>query len=937
MLKLIAFCLFVCSNASATDALGTVLDDMQKSYSGGYSYSSSGKCTTTKSCLDYVTLRSKQLADIYSGKKATDQQADEKIKIAQKIPQLVKNILDKTSLYPQSKLFQSMSSQGQTKYRQGNRVRIPDMNKGFDILALDQTRLSESDKSVITQLKKEVQALLLEEKTQSYRISNIQGISINYDDILSTALDKMDTLDTTSMNRESQARAFVGIIDDLLSELSPDDTNAQKLTNLRSTIESDSEKSPLSFDALIQFLQMNFDDPTAMPENDQEKYWKGQKSGFQSAKSPVMPTFSNLGNLSFDVSVGSKTHHLTAKNVGTRLKEKERIYAQLYVYKEMSASAQAEFRSGVRYTIAPNLLARDLFTPLNDDATDTQMRTSLEALKTEFKEKIKSFIPGQKAILPPIQSISNAHFDYDQLLNIMLAKMEAVTHRPADRQGNLAIDLKIIDSLIEKLDANDKASQKLLSLRQKIETAQPSGSYNSYNSYGYSSSTSTSDENKSEKEWNQIKSQLQNGKHETAAKIINLNDIRIYFIIAGQKQSVSMQDAGTSNYLQRRLDGTNTKFKREKRAVLDELVTQLSGISCRSREDCKRQYLDEINATKAKFGDRSSYGNSYNSSYSSYNSSGSYGQSQNSRANTQKAQEMDSAIQAMLDSYSKVITMAFDMDRPHTALLLFKNLSASGQQNYQNGMLIGAPNTAKIFTSKDKKEPKKSKTDIWSSIAGLFGGAQSAQPAQSEKKLDYNAIETKLKPYVFYDTDDIIIYTIQSMENSTCRNFSDCANAEARAIETVVRALNPNDPNVTFLQSVVDSIKAKDRSNPLDLRAITDTFANAGFSPRIKLISADETQWNTILDQRTGKRQRAIPPRIANKDRILNYVNKKLKGTNGTENDPMATLQKVLTDTLNPAAPVAPTTPKATAPAKSYTSPKSGSYKYSSSSSTPRK
>lgn len=927
MLRILALLFTLQSQSFAVTTLDIVLDDLQKSYSGSYSYSSSGKCTTTKACLDYVTLRSKQLIDKYAEKKGIDPQTDEKINIARKIPQLVKNIFDNASIYPQFKIFQSMSSQGQTKYRQGLRVKLPNFNTGFDLFSIDRTRLSDTDKTTLQQLEKELKTLMVEANVTGYTISNIQGLTISYDDILSVVLEKIDTLDTTSMSRESQARAFTGIVDEVLAELSTEDNNTSKLVSLRSTIEAESEKSPLSFDALTQFLQMNFDDPTTSPENDQEKYWKSQKSSFQAAKAPTIPSFLGFSNLSFDVQVGTQTHHITAKNVTSRLKEKERVYAQTYVYKDMSAAAQAEFRSGVRYTITPNKLASSLFDPLQDDTTDITTRTNLENLRTEFKEKVKSLMVGPKIALPPIQSISGAQFDYDQLLNIILAKMETVTNRPADRQGNLAIDLKIIDSIIEQLDSNDKASQKLLSLRQKIETGQSS---NTYNPYGYGN-TPTSDDNKSEKEWNQIKSQLQHAKPEKAAKIININDIRVYFMIIGHKQSVSLQDSGTSNYLNRRLEGTNTKFKREKRAVLDDLVSKLSALRCRTRDDCKRQYLDEINATKAKFGGRSSYNSSYNT-YNSYNSG--YSQSQNSRASTQKAQEMDSAIQAMLDSYSKVITMAFDMDRPYTALVLYNHLSANGQQNYVNGMVIGAPSTAKIFTSKDKKENKKSKTNIWSSIAGLFGGAQPAKSEQPEKKIDYTTIETKLKPHAFYDTDDIIIYTIQSMENSTCHSFGECANSETRAIETIVRTLNPNDPNVTFLQSVIDAIKAKDRSNPLDIKAITNAFINAGFSQRIKLTSADETQWNTIIDQRSGKRQRPVPPRIANKDRILKYVEKKLNSSTANgKDDPMAVVQQTLTNVFNPSTP-APNTPKATVSPKSYTPSKTSSYKYSSSGST---
>jgi hypothetical protein len=639
---------------------------------------------------------------------------------------------------------------------------------------------------------------------------------------------------------------------------------------------------------------------------------------FNRQKPNRCPFFPISEIISFDVTIGSKTHHLTAKNVGSRLKEKERVYAQLYVYKDMSAAAQAEYRSGVRYTLSQSVLARDLFAPLTDDATDAQTRSALESLKTEFKEKVKSIMVGQKIALPPIQSISGAQFDYDQLLNIILAKMTSASNRPADRQGNLAIDLKIIDSVIEKLDKNDKAMQKLLALRQKIETGQSSNTYNSYNSYGYST-TSTADENKSKKEWKQIQSQLQPAQSEKAAKIININEIRLYFTIIGHKQSVSMQDAGTSNYLQRRLSGSNTKYKKEKRAVLDDLVTKLSAISCRTREDCKRQYLDEINAAKTKFGGRSSYSNSYNS-YSSYSSG--YSQNQGTRANTQKSQEMDSAIQTMLDTYSKVITKAFDMDRPHTALVLYNHLSAAGQQNYLNGVVMGAPNTAKIFTSTDKKK-KASKVDIWSSIAGLFGGAQPAQPAATpEKKIDYAALETKLKPYAFYDTDDMIIYTMQSIENQTCRSFSECANSEIRAIETVVRSLNPNDPTVPFLQSVIDAIKAKERTNPLDIRTITDAFITAGFSPRIKLTAQDDTQWNQILDQRSGKRQRATPPRIANKDRIQKYIEKKTNGNGQTAADPMAAMQQALAGALGTTtAPVVAPSAKSVAPAPVTTRP----------------
>ena len=210
--------------------------------------------------------------------------------------------------------------------------------------------------------------------------------------------------------------------------------------------------------------------------NDQEKAWKSQKASFQAAKSPTLPTLSGFSNLSFDVNILGKIHHLTAKNVSTRLKDKERVFAQTYVYKDMSAAAQAEFRSGIRYTLDSKLITSRLFDPLNQDSTDAATRTSLESLRDEFKEKVKAIMVGQKVTLPAIDSISGAYFDYDQLLNIILAKMESVQNRPADRQGNLALDLSVIDKVIEKLDPNDKVSQKLLALRQKIETGQSGSS-----------------------------------------------------------------------------------------------------------------------------------------------------------------------------------------------------------------------------------------------------------------------------------------------------------------------------------------------------------------------------------------------------------------------------------------------------------------------------
>lgn len=968
-LTLVALAFTMINFAHADPAVDQVLDDIQKGYSGGYSYSSTNRCSTTKACNDYLQQKLKQLIEKYSSdqKKSTlatqTQILGQQIEVAKNLSQQIPALLKSAIYYPQQLVFRSMSSQGQTKYRQGTRYTIPNFDQGFDLLSINRSNLNANDSSILEAMEKEILDLSPKQGA-SYLVKNIKGIQLTYDDILNSVLDALNTMDYTNMDRDKALALQLSIIDDIKGRLASDDPSISKLQQLRSTIESEGHKSPIGMEALILFLQMNYQDPSAKLENESEQAWLNASQSFAQPKSTQQPNIANLGNLEFDVTASGKTYHLSAKTIITLVKDKQRFYSQITVYKEMTPAAQADYRAGKRYTFVPSVIASHLFDPLKATTSDQTQQDSLERLQDEISETLKDDLKT-KAIPPAkITEVLNASYDIDQVLNAILQEIDSAGNRPTDREANLIIDLGIVDKYLQTVDQNDKGYQKLLALRQKIESGQETTStYDSnYNTYGYSSNTYSSNKsqadrlkNKSRENWEKIKKQCSPEKSAVPAKITNLNDVTVKFTAAGKSYSVSLATAGAANYARRRLS-TSTKYSTEKADVLKELVRDLRALGCKSREDCRRVYSDEIKSMKSQFG-RSGYSNQ--SSYSNYNygsSYSTYSSSSKSSNRTQKTQEIDAAIQEMLENFAAVIGNAFDIDRPQTKLVLYKLLSQEGQSRYLDGTRIGSPKQAHIFSKSTEKEKKKGKgaSALFQSVLSLFGGGQPAIPAEptaQEQKADKTAAEKELLPYALFNRDDILIYTIQALDKNTssCKTYSDCANTDIRLIGSVIKLLNKKDPVIHTLYEVIDQLKADQKTNPLDLDSIAGAFKKAKYSAKVKLEPQDAKEWDQIEAKKNKKRSRPIAPRINNQSELIKFYNKRtqngkkptdfstsgIAGLMGTAIPGVGTIGSAI-------APMVPTIPKITSPsAPTYSSPSayssqpksySGSSSYGSSS-----
>ncbi|AIK96703.1 hypothetical protein [Candidatus Odyssella acanthamoebae] len=890
--------------AWADPIVDEVLEDLQSGSSSYSSYSSSGRCTTTKNCTEYFQQKLRQLTDKYKSSQnrlnRTTQQADidlltKKLEVVRNLSQRLPLLLKSTVFYPQNLIFKAMSAQGQTKYRQGYRIEVPNFDSGFDVLSIDPAHLTETDTTILEQLTHEVHDMVDKAHrmaTPPYTIKHIKGMSLSYDDILNDLLTKIDSQDYTRMDREAALRIQLNLLDNVKGHIATDDPALTKLQNLRSAIETEANKAPISMDNLIFFLQTNYQDPSAPLENESDHDWKTMSQTFMPAKQPQQPTPTTLTNLTFDVSVAGKTSKLSAKTIGSRFQEKQRFYSQATIYKEMSPAAQADYRAGKRYTLNQAQMASQIFAPLSQKGTDAMKDSTLEKLRQEIVETIKADLRTRKS--PPFQIIEvrGAHYDYDQILSMILTDVEDVQNRPTDRQANLVIDLGIVDKYLQLVDQTDKSYQKLLKLRQKVEGGQdtPTSRY----AYG---STVTPPKNQSQEQWLLIKKQLAAPQPALMAKIVNLADITIKVNASGKAYTVSLANAGTANYARRRLTVT-TKYAKEKAEILKQLTHNLKAIRCKNRDECRRAYHDEIKAMKARFGgagyNNNFYSNYSKNSYSDYSSNASsdynsYGTSYSKRSGPQKAQEIDTAIQEMLENFSTVLMNAFDMDRPQTKLMIYNKLSDKGRADYLNGLRLSDPKEAKIFKRHKPKETQKAKTDkmaIFQSVLSVFGVKQPAAPAlaptpQPQQQINYDAAEKKLLPLAFFDTDDILIYTIQALDRNvtSCRTYSECSNNDSRIIEGITRTLNPKDPVIGFLLEITDELKEAQKSNPIDLDSIAAAFKKAKYSARLRLESEDEKTWESIESQKNKKRQPPVPPRVANAQALIKTYNANTQAT----------------------------------------------------------
>jgi len=169
---------------------------------------------------------------------------------------------------------------------------------------------------------------------------------------------------------------------------------------------------------------------------------------------------------------------------------------------------------------------------------------------------------------------------------------------------------------------------------------------------------------------------------------------------------------------------------------------------------------------------------------------------------------------------------------------------------------------------------------IFQSVLSMFGVKQPATPAPAPtppppQPINYDEAEKKLLPLAFFDTDDILIYTIQALDRNIngCRTFSECAINDSRIIESVIRLLNPKDPVIGFLLEITDELKEAQKSNPIDLDSIAQAFRKAKFSGRLKLESQDEQIWERIESQKERRRQTPVPPRVANAQTLIKTYN----------------------------------------------------------------
>lgn len=888
------FAIFITLPAWADPAMDAVLDDLQRGSGSSYSYSTTGRCTTTKNCISYFQQKLRQLSDKYANDQkkldpATRQDdiafLEQKQAAARSLSQQVPALLKSAIFYPQAIIFQTMSIQGQAKYRQGYRFNIPNLDDGFDILKIDSSKLGETDATILKLLQEEVQHLINTQQSNMqlpYIIRHIKGITFSYDDILNNILDRLDTQDYTHMDRESALQLQLNIIDDVRSRLAADDPNISRLQTLRSKIETEGNKPPVTIDDLILFLQTNDLTYPLNLENISEHNWQNISQGFQQATSPQFPTISNLANLSFDVIISDKTYNLSAKNVETRAKERERIYSQMIVYRDMSPTAQADYRIGKRYTLDRSQVTQHLFDPLKIRGTDATTQTILNKLQDEIIEVLKIDL---KVKTPPsyqVIDIMNAHYEYDHVLNSILQEIDSIQNRPADRQVNIIIDLGIMDKYLQQLDPADKTYQKLLTLRQKIETGQDTTLTTRYTT-GYGSQPRPS-RSQSKEDWLNLQKQLASAQSPQPAKITNLNDITVKVNAAGKTYTISLADAGTLHYAQRRL-AASTKYAGEKTEILKQLVQNLKSANCRTRDDCRKAYNDEIKSMKAQFG-RSSYG--------SYG----YQATATSRPGTPKSQEIDSAVQEMLKNFATVINNAFDMDRPQTKLMIYNKLSENGKAAYLDGTRISDPKEARIFKRDQTKQKQKTdKTGMVRSVLSIFGIGDPVPIApQQPKQIDYAAAEKQLIPHAFFAADDILIYTMQALDRSgsACRAYSDCANNDIRVIDSIIRTLNQKDPVVNILNEIIDDIKEGQKTNPLDLDSIAQAFKKANFSPKLILESQDAYTWENIEAKKNKTRKTPVPPRVTNAQKLVDYYNKKIREQAGRAGSDPAALSSVI-------------------------------------------
>jgi hypothetical protein len=902
-------------NAWADEALEAVLDDLE----GNRAYST--QSLTVQDCISTLEQNLRSLSrtydrnrEQYEESRTIDRSKKEKElrnldkkqtalkELLTRLPGLAKSVLP----VPQLTIFNKMSEKGRAKYSQGHRVEIPDLETGFDLFKMDLSSLNQADLATFKLLHDEVQDLLSKDKnpSPSYTIHHIKGISFNSDDVLNEILDKIDSLNTTEMDRETVRRHQLHILSDVQGRVASEDSgNHRGSSGILQQLKSDIEKaksSTMSLNKLIQFLRTHdLQDGTKL-DNEAAQEWESLKESFQPAKKTQLPALITIKNLSFEVTVGEKTQTLSTQNIGGRVKERERFYSQIAVYKGMSKTAAAEYRSGQRYTLDKDQLIQHLFDPLKQDGTDGQTRDALERLQDEIEETLKIDLHTKKVPPYTVTEMTDAHYDADQLKNMILAEIDAVPHRPADRQANLAIDLKIVDTYIQLLAKTDKARESLMALRAAIESGQggSSRSNSTYNTYGNSSSPTLA-KNQSREEWETIVRQLSPARPPQPAKMTNPGEITLKVSAAGKSYTVSLKTSGMVNYAQRRLS-TTTKYSKEKSEILSHLIKTLKGAQCKSRDECRKTYGEEIKSLKNQFG---------KSGYNSYSNN-------SNRQGTQKAQEMDMAIQRMLDNFLTILTHAFDIDRPQTRFLIYEKLSEKGKQEYRSGVRLSDPKEARLFKEHPKAQQSspspKSKSDqssdkggmiqsMMSLVGSLFGGGTPApapapvpqpkpkpqKPKAQPQRIDYAGVEQKLLKEAFFDTDDILLYIMQVLERTESggRSYSDTVNNDTRAIEGIMKTLNQKDPVLGFLYEIIGELKDGLKQNPVDLDSLAKAFKKVNYTTKIKLESQDEKTWEAIESQKSKKRQSPVPPRIANANQLLQEYYRQTKPQKTEEDD----------------------------------------------------
>ncbi|WP_010302199.1 hypothetical protein [Candidatus Odyssella thessalonicensis] len=878
--------LLICQLAWADPTLEGVLVDLQHAPDGSHSNLSLERCTTTKNCIDTLQQKLGQLLNTYNHQLTTlppttppnvKNQLIRKHEATQKLMQQAPIFLRSLIFYPQTLIFKNLSPQAQSRYRQGYRVTLPNFNTGFNHSNAErlfaellgaQSSLTSRDKTILGSLKQEINSHINQASAlaaPTYEIRHIQGLKFNYDHLLIYILGRLETQDYAKLNQDSALQWQLSIIDEVLAQLTSDDPHLPKLQQLRATITAEAAKLPLSMGNLLHLLQTHGFNITPSLVNPSHKEWLSVAQTFQPAKPPEFPALTNLDNLKFDLVIGGKTYPLTAKNISRPSNEPQRSYSQVLIYQAMSAAGQADYRSGKRYNFDKVVLAQNLFAPLNMNNGDTTTQRSLEKLREQVEQTLKADL--HLNVAPPYQitEINGAHYNYDQILNMILQEIDGFANRPQDREGNTLIDLRIIDKYLQNLNQQDESYQKLLSLRQQVESG-----YGSSAKPKKSRSQKIGEASQSQQTWLAIKQQLTPTKPPIPAQITNLKDINVKIIAAGKTYSISLAKANPLAYTQRRLFGS-AKYGEAKAQILTELTRNLKSVSCSSREQCRKAYNKEIKSMKAKFGQPG-----YAATYYGYSI---YGPLPATQPANQKYQEVDQAILGMLDDFANVINNAFNLDRPHTKLLIYNKLSQKGKNNLTNGLRISDLQEARIF--KTNRRDKKTKTDntaIFQSLLSVFGLGQPAAPAAPPaQQIDYSDAEAKLRPYVLFDTDDILIYTIQALgrNGSTCQNYSDCAAQDSQIIDKIIRRLNPKDPVIDFLQDIKRDLQNGQKTSPLDLDSIAQAFQKANYTPRLKLESQDEKTWQSIDTQRTNNRKTPVPPRIANAKKLIDFYNKR--------------------------------------------------------------